>query len=201
MNTNNEAALDFASKCYFSASGYLSSGICLTLFAGIHLWADFVGSSVLAVSVSFILLFILSAGLSLVLMHYLTKRISPREFFEHDILVCMIGMIFIALAINQAMLFVGIIITSGALAVFTFENIKRHIDALRRKDYTGLSGWISGPLLSLAVLLVFSDYALVVLRLLFAHFAIISFWYWIKRLDRHESFDELPKFLSHNGQK
>ncbi|MGN1281888.1 MAG: hypothetical protein ACI4UM_08315 [Succinivibrio sp.] len=202
MNSQqNGLSANLLSNSLLLAAGYLCSGICISLFAGIHLWARFIDSGILLTSVTFILIFVLSAVISLLIMRYMIKRIGPKAFFEHDVLVCLIGMIFIALAINQAMLFVGLIITSASLAVFTFENIHSQIDAVRRGLKLILSGWIAGPVISVLLLIIFSDWALIVLRLIFAHYALIAFWLWIKRLDRHEEYKNIPKFLSGNGSK
>ena len=115
----------------FSSVGYLCAGIAVSLFAGINLWSQFLETDETVFSLAVVLTFILSAIAGIVLIRYLVPKIGAKTVYEQDILVAMIGMLFIALAINIAMLFVGVIVCTGALAVFFYENFTRQLNFVK----------------------------------------------------------------------
>lgn len=194
----------------FSSVGYLCAGITVSLFAGINLWTQFLETDEAVFSLAVVLAFILSAIAGIVLIRYLVPKIGAKTVYEQDILVAMIGMLFIALAINIAMLFVGIIVCSGALAVFFYENFTRQLNLVKELNHSNqntesktkvfyLSGWALGPIIAVLAISIFSNLiGVLTLRILFAHFIVISFWLWIQRLGVHESFADAPTaFLAH----
>ena len=175
----------------FSSVGYLCAGIAVSLFAGINLWSQFLENDETVFSLAVVLTFILSAIAGIVLIRYLVPKIGAKTVYEQDILVAMIGMLFIALAINIAMLFVGIIICSGALAVFFYENFTRQLNFVKELNHSKfnqskqsnskvfyLSGWALGPIIAVLAISIFSNLiGVLTLRILFAHFIVISFCY------------------------
>lgn len=200
----------------FSSVGYLCAGITVSLFAGINLWTQFLETDEAVFSLAVVLTFILSAIAGIVLIRYLVPKIGAKTVYEQDILVAMIGMLFIALAINIAMLFVGIIICSGALAVFFYENFTRQLNLVKELNHSNqntkskqskakvfyLSGWALGPIIAVLAISIFSNLiGVLTLRILFAHFIVISFWLWIQRLGVHESFADAPTALLAHPQE
>lgn len=193
----------------FSSVGYLCAGIAVSLFAGINLWSQFLETDETVFSLAVVLTFILSAIAGIVLIRYLVPKIGAKTVYEQDILVAMIGMLFIALAINIAMLFVGIIICTGALAVFFYENFTRQLNFVKELNHSKfnqskqsnskvfyLSGWALGPIIAVLAISIFSNLiGVLTLRILFAHFIVISFWLWIQRLGVHEAFEDAPTAL------
>lgn len=188
----------------FSSVGYLCAGIAVSLFAGINLWSQFLETDETVFSLAVVLTFILSAIAGIVLIRYLVPKIGAKTVYEQDILVAMIGMLFIALAINIAMLFVGIIVCTGALAVFFYENFTRQLNFVKelnqRKQSNSkvfyLSGWALGPIIAVLAISIFSNLiGVLTLRILFAHFIVLSFWLWIQRLGVHEAFEDAPTAL------
>ena len=193
----------------FSSVGYLCAGIAVSLFAGINLWSQFLETDETVFSLAVVLTFILSAIAGIVLIRYLVPKIGAKTVYEQDILVAMIGMLFIALAINIAMLFVGIIVCTGALAVFFYENFTRQLNFVKELNHSKLnqrkqniskvfylSGWALGPIISVLAISIFSNLiGVLTLRILFAHFIVISFWLWIQRLGVHEAFEDAPTAL------
>jgi MFS family permease len=194
----------------FSSVGYLCAGITVSLFAGINLWTQFLETDEAVFSLAVVLTFILSAIAGIVLIRYLVPKIGAKTVYEQDILVAMIGMLFIALSINIAMLFVGIIVCSGALAVFFYENFTRQLNLVKELNHSNqvseskqsktkvfyLSGWALGPIIAVLAISIFSNLiGVLTLRILFAHFIVISFWLWIQRLGVHESFADAPTAL------
>ena len=193
----------------FSSVGYLCAGIAVSLFAGINLWSQFLETDETVFSLAVVLTFILSAIAGIVLIRYLVPKIGAKTVYEQDILVAMIGMLFIALAINIAMLFVGIIVCTGALAVFFYENFIRQLNFVKELNHSKLnqskqsnskvfylSGWALGPIIAVLAISIFSNLiGVLTLRILFAHFIVISFWLWIQRLGVHEAFEDAPTAL------
>lgn len=193
----------------FSSVGYLCAGIAVSLFAGIHLWSQFLETDETVFSLAVVLTFILSAIAGIVLIRYLVPKIGAKTVYEQDILVAMIGMLFIALAINIAMLFVGVIVCTGALAVFFYENFTRQLNFVKELNHSKLnqrkqsnykvfylSGWALGPIIAVLAISIFSNLiGVLTLRILFAHFIVISFWLWIQRLGVHEAFEDAPTAL------
>lgn len=193
----------------FSSVGYLCAGIAVSLFAGINLWSQFLENDETVFSLAVVLTFILSAIAGIVLIRYLVPKIGAKTVYEQDILVAMIGMLFIALAINIAMLFVGIIVCTGALAVFFYENFIRQLNFVKELNHSKLnqskqsnskvfylSGWALGPIIAVLAISIFSNLiGVLTLRILFAHFIVISFWLWIQRLGVHEAFEDAPTAL------
>ena len=123
----------------FSSVGYLCAGIAVSLFAGINLWSQFLETDETVFSLAVVLIFILSAIAGIVLIRYLVPKIGAKTVYEQDILVAMIGMLFIALAINIAMLFVGVIVCTGALAVFFYENFTRQLNFVKELNHSKLN--------------------------------------------------------------
>lgn len=193
----------------FSSVGYLCAGIAVSLFAGINLWSQFLETDETVFSLAVVLTFILSAIAGIVLIRYLVPKIGAKTVYDQDILVAMIGMLFIALAINIAMLFVGIIVCTGALAVFFYENFTRQLNFVKELNHSKLnqskqsnskvfylSGWALGPIIAVLAISIFSNLiGVLTLRILFAHFIVISFWLWIQRLGVHEAFEDAPTAL------
>lgn len=193
----------------FSSVGYLCAGIAVSLFAGINLWSQFLETDETVFSLAVVLTFMLSAIAGIVLIRYLVPKIGAKTVYEQDILVAMIGMLFIALAINIAMLFVGIIVCTGALAVFFYENFTRQLNFVKELNHSNLnqskqskskvfylSGWALGPIIAVLAISIFSNLiGVLTLRILFAHFIVISFWLWIQRLGVHEAFEDAPTAL------
>ena len=183
----------------FSSVGYLCAGIAVSLFAGINLWSQFLETDETVFSLAVVLTFILSAIAGIVLIRYLVPKIGAKTVYEQDILVAMIGMLFIALAINIAMLFVGVIVCTGALAVFFYENFTRQLNFVKGLNHSKLnqrkqsnskvfylSGWALGPIIAVLAISIFSNQiGVLTLRILFAHFIVLSFWLWIQRLGVH----------------
>ena len=188
----------------FSSVGYLCAGIAVSLFAGINLWSQFLETDETVFSLAVVLTFILSAIAGIVLIRYLVPKIGAKTVYEQDILVAMIGMLFIALAINIAMFFVGIIICTGALAVFFYENFTRQLNFVKELNHSKFNQskqsnskvFYLGPIIAVLAISIFSNLiGVLTLRILFAHFIVISFWLWIQRLGVHEAFEDAPTAL------
>ena len=181
----------------FAAVGYICAGSVVAILAGLPLFAVYLESNLYLVAGVFVACFIVAAAAGMLLIHYLVPRYGAKNIYEQDILIYMIGMLFMALTINQAMFLIGTFITFGALAVFFYENFTRQISIARRGFPTALAlcGWGLGPIVAVIAIAALLDYGLIVARVLFAHYIVIAFWVWIQRLSMHEAYSDAPTFL------
>lgn len=178
----------------FLAVGYLCAGIVVSVFAGLPLWAGYFNSEFLFIALITVITMAIGAALGIALMRFLVPRYGIKTIFEQDVLILMIGLLFLALAMNPAMLVIGLIVAVGAGAVYFFENFNVQLKAVTTGGISvlTLAGWAVGPVVAVAALTAFSDLGLLTLRLIFAHYIIIAFWVWVQRLGLHENFAEAP---------
>ncbi len=184
----------------FVATGYICAGTAIAVLGGIPLFTTYFESTFLLVSV-FILGVVLVAGiLGILIMHYAVRKVGAKQVFEQDILVYIIGMLFMALTLNKAMFLVGLFISSMALPVFFYENFTRQVKVARGggSKVLALAGWALGPAICFLALVIFQDYGMLTARIIFAHFIVLGFWVWVKRLDTHEQYADAPTLLLHN---
>ncbi len=181
----------------FAAVGYICAGSMVAILAGLPLFAVYLDSNLYIVAGVFIACFLAASAAGILLIRYLVPRYGAKSIYEQDILIYMIGMLFMALTLNQAMFLIGIFITFGALAVFFYENFTRQVSIARQgfPAAIALFGWGLGPVVSVAVFALFLDYGLIVARIIFAHFIVIGFWVWIQRLSLHEEYKDAPTLL------
>ena len=187
----------FINGILFFATGYLCAGIVVALFASLNFWADFLEVGAGIISFGFLVTFVVSSFLGLLLIRYLVPKYGAKAIYEQDILITMIGLLFLSLAFNDAMLIVGIIVTSGSLSVFFYENFNRQVNIARKGNIQSLKlvAWALSPIITVTLILTFNNYGLLTCRLIFAHFIIIAFWVWTRRLSLHENYADSPKFL------
>lgn len=178
----------------FAAVGYICAGSIVAILAGLPLFAVYLESNLYIVAGVFVACFLVASAAGILLIRYLVPRYGAKNIYEQDILIYMIGMLFMALTINQAMFLIGIFITFGALAVFFYENFTRQVSIARQGFPTAIAlfGWGLGPIVSVIVTALFLDYGLIVARIIFAHFIVIGFWVWIQRLSMHEEYSDAP---------
>lgn len=181
----------------FVATGYLCAGILVSIFAGLSYWVSFFGSEFFIAAIAVCALVVVGAAIGICLMRYLVPRYGVKNIFEQDVLILMIGLLFIALTMNQAMLVVGLLVTSGAMAVYFFENFAVQTKAASDGGVRTLTlaGWALGPIVSVALLTIFGDYGLITLRVIFAHYIVIAFWVWVQRLGLHMDYQDAPQSI------
>lgn len=183
----------------FAAVGYLCAGIVVTLIAGLSYWVNYFESSYNVGAITTVGVVVVSGVLGILLMRFLVPRYGLKPIFEQDVLILMIGLLFIALTINKAMLIIGLAITSGAVAVYFFESFKIQVNAAREggSQVLMLFGWALGPIVSIAALVMFSEYELLTIRIIFAHYIAIAFWVWVQRLGLHMDYHDAPDSIIH----
>lgn len=192
-------------KLMFMSVGYICSGSLIAILASIQFYASFFSQEQTFFAALVAVFWVLFSAVSILLIRYLVPKYGAKAIYEHDILVLMIGILFISLALNITMYFVGLLIFFGALAVFFYENFNRQVAVARAgsKECLSLCSWAIGPIVAMLVIIIFSftDYSLLATRILFAHYIALGFWLWIQRLDRHESYYDAPTVLISTPQE
>lgn len=181
----------------FIATGYLCAGVVVAIFAGLPLWISFFNSefSIAAIVVS--ATFIAGLIIGMLILRSLIPKVGVKAVFEQDVLILMIGLLFMSLAMNQAMLIVGLLVTGAAMSWYFTANFKVQVKAAKNGGASALTlgGWALGPIVVVCALNYFEQHGLLTLRLLYAHFIIISFWVWVQRLGLHTDYSDAPEFV------
>lgn len=179
----------------FVATGYLCAGILVSIFASLSYWVAYFESDFLIGSVVVVVSLVVGAAIGIALMRYLVPRYGLKNIFEQDVLIVMIGLLFIALAMNQAMIVIGLLVTAGATAMYFYENFSEQTKAAREGGIGVLTlcGWALGPIVAVVVIAFFGDYGLITLRALIAHYIVIAFWVWVQRLGLHMDYEFAPE--------
>lgn len=179
----------------FVATGYLCAGILVSIFASLPYWVAYFESDFLIGSVVVVVSLVVGAAIGIALMRYLVPRYGLKNIFEQDVLIVMIGLLFIALAMNQAMIVIGLLVTAGATAMYFYENFSEQTKAAREGGIGVLTlcGWALGPIVAVVVIAFFGDYGLITLRALIAHYIVIAFWVWVQRLGLHMDYEFAPE--------
>ncbi len=181
----------------FLATGYLCAGIVVAIFVGLPLWVNFFSSEFYIGALFTIVTMLVAAVIGVVLMRALVARYGLKPIFDMDVLVLMIGVLFLALSMNQAMVVVGLLVTIGAGTLYFIENFSVQMKAASQGGPKALSlvGWALGPIVAVAALTIFAEHGMLTLRILLAHYIVIAFWVWVQRLSLHEDYAEAPEFL------
>lgn len=181
----------------FLATGYLCAGIVVAIFVGLPLWVNFFSSEFYIGALITIVTMLVAAVIGVGIMRALVSRYGLKPIFDMDVLILMIGVLFLALAMNQAMVVVGLLVTIGGGTLYFIENFSVQIKAASQGGTKALSlvGWALGPIIAVAALTIFADHGLLTLRILLAHYIVIAFWVWVQRLSLHEDYAEAPEFL------
>ena len=186
-------------KLMFMSVGYICSGSLIAILASIQFYASFFSQEQTFFAALVAVFWVLFSAVSILLIRYLVPKYGAKAIYEHDILVLMIGILFISLALNIAMYFVGLLIFFGALAVFFYENFNRQVSAAKSDPHGcfKLCFWGIGPVVAMLVIIIasYTDYTLIAIRVLFAHYIVLGFWLWVQRLNKHESYYDAPTVL------
>ena len=181
----------------FLATGYLCAGIVVAIFVGLPLWVNFFSSEFYVGALITIVTMLVAAVIGIVIMRALVSRYGLKPIFDMDVLILMIGVLFLALAMNQAMVVVGLLVAIGGGTLYFIENFSMQMKAASQGGTKALSlvGWALGPIIAVAALTIYGEHGLLTLRILLAHYIVIAFWVWVQRLSLHEDYAEAPEFL------
>lgn len=181
----------------FMAVGYLCAGVLVSLLASLNYWLTYFTSNSFVGSVVILISFLIGATVGIAFMRLLVSRYGVKAVFEQDLLIAMIGLLFMTIAINQTMLIIGLLLTSAGLTIFLLGNAKTQADTARVGDTSVLSlgGWALGPLIAVIVITSMEELGSLPLRILFAHYLLIAFWVWIKRFSLHFDYNDVPNSI------
>ncbi|MGN0903292.1 MAG: hypothetical protein ACI4M9_08395 [Succinivibrio sp.] len=182
---------DHIRKALFLLTGYLVSGIILSVIFKIPRFSEYFEEPVLNMSVFILAAIIPGVIVGLIAEHFLKQKLPGKLVYEHDILVVMIGLLFTALMVNPVMLYTGLFITSAALFIFTKETLKLRSEIFSSKSgiLLMLAPWVTGALSALVFAFVVKDPDLNVFRVYTGHFIVLAFFYWVQRLALHLDYE------------
>lgn len=178
----------------FVAVGYLCAGVLVSLLASLPYWLTYFSSNSFVGSVVILVSFLLGATVGIAFMRLFVSRYGVKPVFEQDLLIAMIGLLFMTIAINQTMLMIGLLLTAAGLTVFFIGNAKVQANTARAggSRVLALGGWALGPLIAVIVIATLGDLGSLPLRVLFAHYLLIAFWVWIQRFSLHFDYHDAP---------
>ena len=181
----------------FLATGYLCAGIVVAIFVGLPLWVNFFSSEFYIGALITIVTMVVAAVIGIIIMRALVARYGLKPIFDMDVLILMIGVLFLALSMNQAMVVVGLLVCIGGGTLYFIENFSEQMKAASAGGINALSliGWALGPIIAVLALTIYADHGILTLRILLAHYIVIAFWVWVQRLSLHEDYAGAPEFL------
>lgn len=124
----------------------------------------------------------------------LCDRYGRKFVYTYDLLLYVLGMLFIVFGVNYAMLLAGYIIVGlsvGADIVASWTLIAEEAPAENRAKHCGSAqfAWALGPAVVLAISAWINQFGLIGNRIVFGHLIIVALWVWYQRLQMPESKD------------
>lgn len=178
----------------FMAVGYLCAGSTVAILSSLDLWADFFQTTITTTATATIISFVVAVIVSFLILRQSIKIAGAKAVFEQDILIFMIGMLFLSLALNKGMLIIGLFVAFSGISVYFYENFKRQLSVVREGGLSilKLSCWAIGPIIAVIYIAYLKDYGLIATRFLYAHYIVIGFIVWTNRLSLHENYKDVP---------
>ena len=176
-------------------TSYIDAGSIVAGAAGLSLWQAYLGMDGSQVG----LLGALSsnagsAAIGALIGGRLCDKYGRKFVYTYDLLVYIIGMLFIVFGFNYAMLLGGYIIVGlgvGADVVASWTMIAEEAPAENRAKHCGSAqfAWALGPAVVLILSVLLSDLGLLGNRIVFGHLILVAAWVWYQRLHMPESKD------------
>lgn len=135
-----------------------------------------------------------SAAVGALIGGRLCDRYGRKFVYTYDLLLYVLGMLFIVFGVNYAMLLAGYIIVGlsvGADIVASWTLIAEEAPAENRAKHCGSAqfAWALGPAVVLTISAWINQFGLIGNRIVFGHLIIVALWVWYQRLQMPESKD------------
>lgn len=176
-------------------TSYIDAGSIVAGAAGLSLWQTYLGMDGTQLG----LLGALSsnagsAAVGALIGGRLCDKYGRKFVYTYDLLVYIIGMLFIVFGVNYAMLLGGYIVVGlgvGADVVASWTMIAEEAPAKNRARHCGSAqfAWALGPAVVLTLSVFVSNLGLLGNRLVFGHLILVAVWVWFQRLQMPESKD------------
>lgn len=176
-------------------TSYIDAGSIVAGAAGLSLWQAYLGMSGLQMGLLAALSSnAASAAVGALIGGRICDKYGRKFVYTYDLLIYIVGMLFIVFGVNYPMLLGGYIIVGlgvGADVVASWTLIAEEAPAKDRAKHCGSAqfAWALGPAVVLLMSAWLNTYGLLGNRIVFGHLIIIAAWVWYQRLKMPESKD------------
>jgi inositol transporter-like SP family MFS transporter len=174
-------------------ANYIEAGSIVAGAGGLSLWVEYLQLDDFKIG----LLGALSANaggaaIGALVGGYLCDKLGRKFIYTYDLLLYMLGMLFIICSVNFPMLLIGYIITGfsvGAGVPASWTYIAEEAPHKKRAAHVGTAqlAWSLGPVIALILSVVLAPLGLLGSRIIFAHLFVIAFITWYIRQGLSES--------------
>jgi MFS transporter, SP family, inositol transporter len=174
-------------------SNYIEAGSIVAGAGGLSLWVEYLHLNDIEIGLlGAVSANAFGAAIGALLGGYLCDKYGRKFIYTYDLLVYMLGMLFIICSINFPMLLTGYIITGlavGAGVPASWTYIAEEAPHTKRAAHTGTAqlAWSLGPVAALLLSVLLAPLGLLGSRLIFAHLFVIAFITWYIRRGLVES--------------
>jgi inositol transporter-like SP family MFS transporter len=190
---NTKQASTWTKTIVASMTSYIDAGSIVAGAAGLSLWEAYLGLG--SVQLGLLAAFssnAISAALGALIGGPICDHYGRKLVYTYDLLLYILGMLFIVFAVNFPMLFAGYCIVGlsvGADVVASWTLIAENAPAENRARHCGSAqvAWALGPAVVLLASVALGGLGLLGNRIVFAHLIVVALVTWILRLRMPES--------------
>lgn len=191
--SNARVSVDWKRTILACMADYLDAGGIVAASAGLAIWSQSFGLT--SASLGLLAAFGVNAGsyaLGALVGGYLGDRLGRKRIYQYDLLVYILGALFIVFAVQSWMLFAGLIIMGiaiGADVPTSWSLIGEIAPDNKRGRLVGLTSvfWSAGPVVVLLLALALANTGLLGIRIVFAQLALVALITWLLRRRMAES--------------
>ncbi|MCU1533823.1 MAG: transporter [Glaciihabitans sp.] len=191
--SNARVSVDWKRTILACMADYLDAGGIVAASAGLAIWSQSFGLT--SASLGLLAAFGVNAGsyaLGALVGGYLGDRLGRKRIYQYDLLVYILGALFIVFAVQSWMLFAGLIIMGiaiGADVPTSWSLIGEIAPDNKRGRLVGLTSvfWSAGPVVVLLLALALANTGLLGIRIVFAQLAVVALITWLLRRRMAES--------------